>query len=217
MTAAAPYQIVVGVDLSEYSEIVLQHAFDQAIRHERPTLHVVTVVPIEHGFWRRPSDQEIVAREVETQRELAALVRRALDDAVPAERREAWPVRIHVRRGRPEVQLVEVAAEVWADLLVVGRFGHADAGRLGLRHRIGSVADRLIQGAECPVLVVTPAREATASARQCPECVRVRAESAGEAWFCDAHHTSRLPGLSALVAGPSFRRGEQGSSGGTMW
>jgi hypothetical protein len=34
---------MVGVDLSEYSEIVIEHALDQAARHHYPELHVLYV------------------------------------------------------------------------------------------------------------------------------------------------------------------------------
>ena len=211
------FQIVVGVDLSEYSDMVLQHALDQALRHERPTVHVATVVPDEHGFWHRPSEAELAEREADAGQRLGALVSRVFDEVMPADRRAEAAVRVHVRRGEPEEQLVELAAELWADLLVVGRFGHATSRRRGL-HRIGSVADQLVQLAECPVLVVTPPREQSASAQQCRACVQVRAESDGEAWFCAEHQGERLPGMSALIGAATFSRGSQGSSGGgSMW
>src|SRR5690349_14478159 len=37
------YRIVVGVDLTEYSHIVIEHALDQAARHQSPELHFVHV------------------------------------------------------------------------------------------------------------------------------------------------------------------------------
>src|SRR5712671_1942946 len=37
------YRMVVGVDLTEYSEIVLEHALDQAARHSAPELHIIHV------------------------------------------------------------------------------------------------------------------------------------------------------------------------------
>lgn len=214
MSATGPYQIVVGVDQSEYTDIVLQHAFDQAARHERVLLHLVTVVPNESGLWHRPSDDELASHETDARQGLAARARQALQ-AVPD---ALWPIRLHVRRGRPETELVELAAETWADLIVVGRFGHSAPSRRLLGGRIGSVADRLIQSAECPVLVVGPPRDGTASNKQCPDCVRIRAETAGEDWFCPQHHTDRLPGLSILIGGPTYTRGSEGSSGGgSMW
>jgi len=52
--------------------------------------------------------------------------------------------------GHPVRDIVELAAELKVDLLVIGATGHS-----GLYERmIGSRADRIIQLAPCPVLVV---------------------------------------------------------------
>ena len=47
------YRIVVGIDLSEYADIVIEHALDQAARHEAPELHFLTV-----REKRKPSAEE---------------------------------------------------------------------------------------------------------------------------------------------------------------
>jgi nucleotide-binding universal stress UspA family protein len=192
--------IVVAVDLSEYSEAVLTHAFDQAVRQSRPELHVLAVVSDEPRRWHKPTGAELEAREEETKAALAELVPRVLDDAVPEAARGAWRVRLHVRRGHPDEQIVELAEEVRADLLVIGRYGHAS------RRRLGSTADRVLAQAECPVLVVASVREREAEAAQCPACVEVRAASDGERWFCDAHLGGRSSSTVALLGG-NFARG----------
>jgi len=52
--------------------------------------------------------------------------------------------------GRPYEQIVHLAKELHMDLIVIGTFGRSgSAGRL-----IGSVAERVIEYAPCPVLVV---------------------------------------------------------------
>jgi len=206
MTAQRRFEIVVGVDLSEYSDIVAQHAFDEAIRHKRPSLHLLSVVPVHEGqWWRRPTETDLAVTEAEAKRRLAEFAVRVLDDAVPVDRRASWLVRLHVRRGRPEQQIVDLAAECFAGLIVVGRFGHAARERRGL----GSIADRVVQFADCPVLVVGAGRETTASEQQCPDCVQIRAESEGERWFCERHHSDRL-GHTTLLGDPLVR-------GGPMW
>jgi nucleotide-binding universal stress UspA family protein len=54
------------------------------------------------------------------------------------------------RRGRPEQVLIEVARERSADLLALGTHG-----RRGLSHLLlGSVAERVVRSADCPVLTV---------------------------------------------------------------
>jgi nucleotide-binding universal stress UspA family protein len=59
-------------------------------------------------------------------------------------------IKTHVLVGHPVRVVVELAREIAADLLVIGATGHS-----GLYERlIGSRADRIIQLAPCPVLVV---------------------------------------------------------------
>lgn len=56
----------------------------------------------------------------------------------------------HVIAGHPVRDIVELAKELKADLLVIGATGHS-----ALYERlIGSRADRIVQLAHCPVLVV---------------------------------------------------------------
>ncbi|MBK9031995.1 MAG: universal stress protein [Myxococcales bacterium] len=191
--------IVVAVDLSEYSDAVLTHAFDQAARMERPAVHILAVVSDEHGLWHRPTEAELSEREDHTKAALVVLARRVLDDAVPAVTREHWNVRLHVRRGHPDEQIVELTEQVMADLLVIGRYGHS-------RRRLGSIADRVLAQAECPVLVVSAIREHSATDRQCPDCVVVRADSSGEEWFCPAHHGGRASST-VVRLGSNFARG----------
>lgn len=59
-------------------------------------------------------------------------------------------VEIRTTVGDPAVVLVEVAREVGADLLVVGRRG----GDFVARTLLGSVAERVVKQAPCDVLVV---------------------------------------------------------------
>jgi nucleotide-binding universal stress UspA family protein len=59
-------------------------------------------------------------------------------------------VRIRLEEGQPAARILEVAAEEAVDLLVVGTHG-----RTGLEAAfLGSVADRLVRQATCPVLTV---------------------------------------------------------------
>jgi nucleotide-binding universal stress UspA family protein len=56
----------------------------------------------------------------------------------------------HVVAGHPVRDIVELAKELKVDLLVIGATGHS-----ALYDRlIGSRADRIVQLAHCPVLVV---------------------------------------------------------------
>jgi len=59
-------------------------------------------------------------------------------------------VRPVVRKGSPSAEIIELAAEERADLVIMGTHGHGAVSRLLL----GSVADRVIRTAPCPVLTV---------------------------------------------------------------
>jgi nucleotide-binding universal stress UspA family protein len=57
---------------------------------------------------------------------------------------------VHVLSGHPVRMIVDLAASIGADLLVIGATGHS-----ALYERlIGSRADRIVQLSACPVLVV---------------------------------------------------------------
>jgi nucleotide-binding universal stress UspA family protein len=165
------FRIVVGIDLSEYADIVIEHALDQAARHDAPELHFLTVR--EH---RRPSADackqalwEQVYPALETFNQFGA----------------EWRARLHVRRGKPEVEIAELAAEIRADLIVIGQFGlHTP------RASDKNLPNRVLQQAVCPTLVVG-VPSAADTTPQCPLCAAVREETEGERWFCAQHADDR--------------------------
>jgi nucleotide-binding universal stress UspA family protein len=60
-----------------------------------------------------------------------------------------------VREGYPATVIEDAAAELEADLIVIGTRGHT-----GLKHLLlGSIAERVVQKAPCPVLTVKPKPE----------------------------------------------------------
>jgi nucleotide-binding universal stress UspA family protein len=62
----------------------------------------------------------------------------------------AVPVEVEVREGQPMQEIVELAREIEADLIVLTTHG-----RTGLKHMLlGSVAENVVRHAPCPVFVV---------------------------------------------------------------
>jgi nucleotide-binding universal stress UspA family protein len=155
------YRIVVGIDLSEYADIVLEHALDQAARHDAPELHLLTVTEK-----RKPSADAV--KQALWQRAYPAL------EAFNAHGTD-WRARLHVRRGKPADQIAQLAAEIRSDLIVIGQFG--------LHH--SKVPGRVLQAAVCPTLVV--GMPEVLDTAQCPICVAVREHTEGDLWFCDDH------------------------------
>jgi nucleotide-binding universal stress UspA family protein len=161
------YRIVVGVDLSEYSDIVIQHALDQAARHDAPELHFLTV------------DEKSPPTSEDLKAALWARVHPTLEKF--NERGTNWRARLHVRHGKPSEEISELAAEVRGDLIVIGQFG--------VQKSHDNLPNRVLQAAGCPTLVVG---DAAGSSPRCAICVEVRQASDGEHWFCEPHtHSNR--------------------------
>ena len=59
-------------------------------------------------------------------------------------------VEVHVVSGHPVRMIVDLVDEIGADLLVIGATGHSAL----YERMVGSRADRIVQLAACPVLVV---------------------------------------------------------------
>jgi nucleotide-binding universal stress UspA family protein len=79
-------------------------------------------------------------------RRYGAVLRRASDAA----RERRLELRTHVLVGHAVRDIVQLAADLEVDLLVIGAVGHTEL----YERLIGSRADRVIQLAQCPVLVV---------------------------------------------------------------
>ncbi len=163
------YRIVVGIDLSEYSDIVLEHALDQAARHDAPELHFLTV-----REKRKPSSEDVKQSLWErVYPELEAFNRHGTD----------WRARLHVRKGKPDEQIGQLAAEIRADLIVIGQFGLHHP-----KHSNKNLPNRVLQAAVCPTLVV--GMPETLDVQQCPVCFAVREQTEGDSWFCEEHIAS---------------------------
>jgi len=88
---------------------------------------------------------------------------------------------LHVRRGVPDEQNPMLAAEIRADMIVIGQFGCHHP-----KHTDKSVANHVLQGAVCPTLVVGMPEEVERFP-QCPMCMAVREDTDGYRWFCVQH------------------------------
>jgi hypothetical protein len=102
-------------------------------------------------------------------------------------------VGIHLREGEPVRELAQLAAEVRADLIVVG-----SRRRPHLKHWIdGFAAEKLLGGFPCPLLVASPMpnpeKHEPTIEPPCQDCVRLHAASGGSQWWCE-RHSQRVAG-----------------------
>jgi nucleotide-binding universal stress UspA family protein len=159
--------VLVPTDFSEAANRALPYAAEEAVVH-RAKVTLVHVLPSDAGtdvyyigsspapgfeagydvvaggrMGTAPVPEPTVVRRDDGE---AALTR--LRDLVPEAFRGTWNVEIAV--GRPADAIVRLARELEADLIVM-----ATHGRTGLEHVVlGSVAERVVRLAPCPVLTV---------------------------------------------------------------
>jgi nucleotide-binding universal stress UspA family protein len=129
-------------DGSEHAFKALSFALDIA-KQNKAELHTVS---IEEISYIPDSVEEVREEKGSAARRYHAVIQRA--NAMAKEHHVK--LQTHVLAGHPVRDIVELAAELKADLLVIGATGHSAF----YERMIGSRADRLIQLASCPVLVI---------------------------------------------------------------
>ena len=77
-------------------------------------------------------------------------IRQELENRVPADVREGCSIETRVESGEPYEEILNVAKETRADLLMMNIHGKS---RLD-RALLGSTAERVIRGVPCPVIAI---------------------------------------------------------------
>jgi nucleotide-binding universal stress UspA family protein len=140
-------KICCAIDFSESSRLALEQAAELAGASGAELTLAHVHVPPSHAATEvlvgAPEAATVAAHELER---LLSMWR------ADAERLTGRAVRVALLSGDPADQLVKLARETRSDLLVVGTHG-----RRGLRRLVlGSVAERVVRTAPCPVLAVRP-------------------------------------------------------------
>ncbi len=144
--------VVVGVDFSGLARHALNEALKIAASRPEARLHVVHVAKAMGAMVRLELEKE--ERSV-TPKEaggfLQEYVEAQLEGWAKGESRvDAARVKTHLRVGTPSTEIVQLAADLDADAIVVGT-----EGRTGVeRFLLGSVAENVVHKAGCPVWVV---------------------------------------------------------------
>ena len=149
-------KILVPIDFSPHADRAFGYATALARRlgAELTLVHVVED-PYASGAW---GGEGYVPNVGELLQELIAGTERQLAELKETEAAKGLTVKTAVVTGRPAQSIVESAASEGCDLIVMGTHG-----RTGLSHAVmGSVAERVLRKAPCPVLTV----RATAGANE---------------------------------------------------
>lgn len=134
--------ILVGVDLTEESRLVAMRAcaLSKAFSAKISCLHVIEPLSLAYGG-DIPMDLSGIQDQIQvTARTHLARFGKSLNIAAQDQ---------HLIFGRPETELHSLAAEIEADLIVVGSHG-----RQGLALLLGSTANGVLHGAPCDVLAI---------------------------------------------------------------
>jgi nucleotide-binding universal stress UspA family protein len=146
-----PTKILLATDGSKEAELASSSAADLAER-TGSELHVVYVGHMPPVFYESPGTWALdpdLQRRMQGSIEEEAKAR--LDAQVQRVREAGGEVAgAHARLGRPDAEIVGLAEELGAGLIVLGSRGHGP-----LRSALmGSVSDSVIRHARCPVMVV---------------------------------------------------------------
>ena len=142
--------IIVGVDGSANARRALEWAMQEAaIRHVPVT--VLTVNEVAASFWTHqpmilPADAGLLTTASERANELVDKTAAGLGESRPAE------VTVKAVNGFAAGELINASQD--ADLVVVGASGGAHSGGLAQHMPLGSISNKVLHHAACPVVVV---------------------------------------------------------------
>jgi nucleotide-binding universal stress UspA family protein len=182
MTQHARFEIVVGFDFSDLGWLAFAQALQMTTHRPASVIHVVGILP--------PSSVSAHAGHEQAQKlqhEIAQKVDIAAQRANPA----GLELLVHARIGSPADEILSLARDVDADLIIVGTHG-----RTGVKRWVmGSVAERVVREAACPVFVVRSKLDCASALRShdtCPECAALRTRADRTQWWCNAHGEASL-------------------------
>lgn len=156
MAEASYDSILVPVDASEAALATLDHAVPLARCHGAE-LHVLYVVDRRH----------YLAADRDTQGEVLAALEDEGDEAVAAARDRIEDADVTattaVREGVPYREILDYVDDPGVDCVAMGTHGRTGRDRVV---RMGSVTDRVVENAGCPVLVVDVGVDDTAEGEE---------------------------------------------------
>ncbi|MBS2018861.1 MAG: universal stress protein [Deltaproteobacteria bacterium] len=186
--AAEPVVYLMAIDATANADEVLELACGVARALPGPAeMHIVNVIG--------PLTPEVAAMGAGALSDTSSveLARNTVDRA-SSMARERFPGRVvgHLAIGEPWREIVQMATTLRADLVFVGTSGKKGVARLAL----GSVAEKVVRHAGCPVLVARKkdhhSHEVPQIEPPCPDCLDVQMKTSREKLWC-ARHDSKHP------------------------
>jgi len=130
-------QVVIAYDFSKHADVALQRAVELACNDPKNVLHFVTVIDAAQDYQTADKVRDDLLGRL-------SLIFEARRPGVEID------FFVHTRIGTPVAEILGLAEDVGADLIICGSHGRGAVGRLLL----GSVSTAVLHGARCPVLIV---------------------------------------------------------------
>ncbi len=143
--------ILVPVDLSEFSQVVLNEAINLA-KMSNAKLHLLNVVSMDIGFIVGDVGYQYLPELEQTVLEEDAKQLKELEDQVKQQGVECDST---VKQGIPVDVILEESDEIKADYIVIGSQGHGTL----YEALVGSVCHDVIKNSKIPLLVVPSKQE----------------------------------------------------------
>lgn len=138
--------ILVAVDFGAGHEQVIDRA-RTLTRNEQARLGLIHVVEFLHMDL---ANELVLPQDVELEAQLVAAAKTKLEKiAAGSSAATGMPIGQWVEMGSTKTEILRVADEQHADLIVIGSHGRHGLGRL-----LGSTANAILHGAQCDVLAV---------------------------------------------------------------
>ena len=137
-------KVLVAVDGSQYGDRAIQYVIDH-FGSALAEVAVLGVLPIERAgaVGSASASPDRLDLEMDIERQLGSACERLRDAGISCR-----PI---TRFGEPAEEILEMAREGRHDLIVMGRRGRGRVAKLLL----GSVSERVVKTADCPVMVVS--------------------------------------------------------------
>ena len=191
MSPSQRYVIVVGVDFSSTGDLAFERALELGAARPNAEIHAVNVVRtfgagVQLELPGSPGYTSMSLAEAAAQlRDFAQQRARTFFASADRDPNNMPRLVTHIRLDAPADEIAQLAADVGADLVIVGTHGRRGLSRV----LMGSVAEGVVRMAPCTVLVARPkaATKVPSIEPPCPECVKVRIETKGEEFWCEQH------------------------------
>jgi len=142
-------KILYPTDFSETSLVALKYA-KSFVRQFDAQLHCLHVLDEAYQYWLMYGPDGVPVGP--NLQQLAKTAQGQMDEFARKHLSDVSRVQTKILTGRPFVEIIRYAREETMDLIVI-----ATHGRSGLKHVLmGSVAERVVRKAPCPVLTVHP-------------------------------------------------------------